>query len=218
MEDVLRALDSMTPEELEELATLLDEHDAAVRQRARVMSAESRRDRGPGGRRASMQFPSHPEWQQVLTDILAGGPSSGSDRGRRLRSRLDPAGQPAPPGAIVRDFASRHGITELEGFQPEFLSPASTPGRRCRGPGSTPRPSPAGSPSSAGTGWSGFFTSEACLKDIPVRGAAAYARRAHATGVQLVYLTAARSGCAPGTEEVLRRFGFPLPGAASRSG
>jgi hypothetical protein len=38
MEDVLRALDSMTPEELEELATLLDEHDAAVRRRARLMS------------------------------------------------------------------------------------------------------------------------------------------------------------------------------------
>ena len=37
MEDVLRALDSMTPEELEELATLLDEHEAAVRQRARVL-------------------------------------------------------------------------------------------------------------------------------------------------------------------------------------
>lgn|GEM_PF-368830 len=39
MEDVLRALDSMTPEELEELATLLDEHDAAVRRRARLMSS-----------------------------------------------------------------------------------------------------------------------------------------------------------------------------------
>jgi hypothetical protein len=39
MEDVLRALDSMTPEELEELATLLDEHEAAVRRRARLMSS-----------------------------------------------------------------------------------------------------------------------------------------------------------------------------------
>ena len=39
MEDVLRALDSMTPEELEELATLLDEHDAAVRRRAGLMSS-----------------------------------------------------------------------------------------------------------------------------------------------------------------------------------
>jgi hypothetical protein len=39
MEDVLRALDSMTPEELEELATLLDEHDAAVRRRARVLAS-----------------------------------------------------------------------------------------------------------------------------------------------------------------------------------
>jgi hypothetical protein len=37
MEDVLRALDSMTPEELEELATLLDAHDAAVRKRARIL-------------------------------------------------------------------------------------------------------------------------------------------------------------------------------------
>ena len=39
MEDVLRALDSMTPEELEELATLLDVHDAAVRKRARILSS-----------------------------------------------------------------------------------------------------------------------------------------------------------------------------------
>lgn len=39
MEDVLRALDSMTPEELEELASLLDEHDAAVRRRARVLAS-----------------------------------------------------------------------------------------------------------------------------------------------------------------------------------
>jgi hypothetical protein len=57
-----------------------------------------------------------------------------------------------------------------------------------------------------------FFTSEACLHDVPVRGAAAYARRAHATGVQLVYLTARPERMRPGTEEVLRRFGFPLPG------
>ena len=57
-----------------------------------------------------------------------------------------------------------------------------------------------------------FFTSEACLQDVPVRGAAAYARRAHATGVQLVYLTARPERMRPGTEEVLRRFGFPLPG------
>ena len=39
MEDVLRALDSMTPEELEELATLLDVHDAAVKKRARILSS-----------------------------------------------------------------------------------------------------------------------------------------------------------------------------------
>lgn len=39
MEDVLRALDSMTPEELEELATLLDVHDAAVRKRSRILSS-----------------------------------------------------------------------------------------------------------------------------------------------------------------------------------
>ena len=57
-----------------------------------------------------------------------------------------------------------------------------------------------------------FFTSEACLHDVPVRGAAAYARRAHGTGVQLVYLTARPERMRPGTEEVLRRFGFPLPG------
>ena len=39
MEDVLRALDSMTPEELEELAILLDEHEAAVQKRARILAS-----------------------------------------------------------------------------------------------------------------------------------------------------------------------------------
>lgn len=37
MEDVLRALDSMTPEELEELASLLEQHEAAVRRRASLL-------------------------------------------------------------------------------------------------------------------------------------------------------------------------------------
>src|SRR5678816_3422606 len=67
-------------------------------------------------------------------------------------------------------------------------------------------------PSGCGRGPRRCSASEACLNDVPVRGAAAYARRAHATGVQLVYLTARPERMRPGTEEVLRRFGFPLPG------
>ena len=160
-----------------------------------------------------MQFPPHPEWQRVLTDILAGAQAAGPDG--VLAFDLDSTLLDNRPrqAAIVRDFASRHGIAALEGFQAEHLVTGFDT-REALGR--------AGLDAEAIARWlpdlrrhwvERFFTSEACLNDVPVRGAAAYARRAHATRVQLVYLTARPERMRPGTEEVLRRFGFPLPAA-----
>ena len=159
-----------------------------------------------------MQFPHHPEWQRVLTDILATAQAVGP-RGV-LTFDLDSTLLDNRPrqAAIVRDFASRHGITALEGFQAEHLVTGFDT-REALGRAGLDAESIARWLPDLRKHWvERFFTSEACLHDVPVRGAAAYARRAHATGVQLVYLTARPERMRPGTEEVLRRFGFPLPG------
>jgi hypothetical protein len=159
-----------------------------------------------------MQFSPHPEWQRVLTDILATAQASGP--AGVLAFDLDSTLLDNRPrqAAIVRDFGTLHGIAALEDFQPEHLVTGFDT-REALGR--------AGLDADAVARWlpelrrhwvERFFTSEACLHDVPVRGAAAYARRAHATGVQLVYLTARPERMRPGTEEVLRRFGFPLPG------
>jgi hypothetical protein len=159
-----------------------------------------------------MQFPHHPQWQRVLTDILAAAQAAGA--GGVVAFDLDSTLLDNRPrqAAIVRDFGNRHGIAALESFQPEHL---------VTGFDTREALARAGLDAEAITHWlpdlrkhwvERFFTSEACLQDVPIRGAAAYARKAHATGVQLVYLTARPERMRPGTEEVLRRFGFPLPG------
>ena len=57
-----------------------------------------------------------------------------------------------------------------------------------------------------------FFTSEACLADVPVRGAPAYVRAISATGAKVAYVTARPEAMRPGTLDVLQRHGFPTTG------
>ena len=116
--------------------------------------------------------------------------------------------------AIVRDFASTHGIEALEGFQAEHLVTGFDTREALGRAGLDAETIARWLPELRRHWVERFFTSEACLQDVPIRGAAAYARRAHGTGVQLVYLTARPERMRPGTETVLRRFGFPLPGSA----
>lgn len=61
-----------------------------------------------------------------------------------------------------------------------------------------------------------FFTSEYALEDEPLAGAAAYVRSALSRGATVVYLTGRnRPGMGQGTEESLRRHGFPAPDGAT---
>jgi hypothetical protein len=121
--------------------------------------------------------------------------AAGPDRHPRARpeQRARPASSPSistrpscdnrpRQAAIVRDFASRHGITELEEFQPEFLVTGFDTREALARAGLDPEAIARWLPELRRHWVERFFTSEACLKDIPVRGAAAYARRAHATG------------------------------------
>jgi phosphoglycolate phosphatase-like HAD superfamily hydrolase len=159
-----------------------------------------------------MQFPPHPEWQRVLTDILAAARAAGP--AGVVAFDLDSTLLDNRPrqAAIVRDFASRHGIAALERFGPEHLVTGFDTREALARAGLDPESVTRWLPDLRRHWVERFFTSEACLHDIPVRGAAAYARRVHATGIQITYLTARPERMRPGTEEVLRRFGVPLPG------
>ena len=159
-----------------------------------------------------MQFPSHPEWPSVLTGILEAAQQAGP--AGVIAFDLDSTLLDNRPrqAAIIRDFAATHGISVLEGFRADHLVTGFDTREALARAGLDPESIARWLPSLRAHWVERFFTSDACLQDIPVRGAAAYARRAHATGVQLVYLTARPERMRPGTEEVLRRFGFPLPG------
>jgi hypothetical protein len=159
-----------------------------------------------------MQFSPHSEWQRVLTDILATAEASGP--AGVVAFDLDSTLLDNRPrqAAIVRDFGTRHGIAALEAFQPEHFVTGFDTREALGRAGLDADAVTRWLPELGGTGWSGSSPPRPACTTVPVRGAAAYARRAHATGVQLVYLTARPERMRPGTEEVLRRFGFPLPG------
>jgi phosphoserine phosphatase len=55
-----------------------------------------------------------------------------------------------------------------------------------------------------------FFSSAYVLHDHALPGAAALVHAVRDAGVHVVYLTGRDDGMRPGTEEALRRFGFPL--------
>jgi hypothetical protein len=159
-----------------------------------------------------MEFPPHPEWQRVLADVLSAARAAGP--AGVIAFDLDSTLLDNRPrqAAIVREFAETHGISALGGFGPEHLVTGFDTREALARAGLDPETIARWLPQLRAHWVERFFTSDACLHDIPIRGAAAYARRAHGTGAQLVYLTARPERMRPGTEEVLRRFGFPLPG------
>ncbi|WP_224367258.1 HAD family hydrolase [Hyalangium versicolor] len=60
-----------------------------------------------------------------------------------------------------------------------------------------------------------FFTSEYCVDDVAIDGAAAFTHSVAGTGAQLVYVTGRHEGMRDGTMECMRRHGLALPGEGS---
>jgi hypothetical protein len=58
-----------------------------------------------------------------------------------------------------------------------------------------------------------FFTSEYCVDDQLIQGAAIYAHAVNQTGAQLCYVTGRHELMRWGTIECFRRVGLPLPGS-----
>lgn len=61
-----------------------------------------------------------------------------------------------------------------------------------------------------------FFTSEYCVGDAPIAGAAAFVRTVVSLGARVVYLTGRHEAMRAGTEVALAREGFPLPRAGTQ--
>jgi beta-phosphoglucomutase-like phosphatase (HAD superfamily) len=60
-----------------------------------------------------------------------------------------------------------------------------------------------------------FFTSEYCVDDIEIPGAAEFVRRAVETGVQLAYVTGRHEEMRRGSVEAMRKCGLAVPGEAA---
>jgi hypothetical protein len=57
-----------------------------------------------------------------------------------------------------------------------------------------------------------FFTSEYCVDDVAIHGAAAFTHAVAATGAHLAYVTGRHEGMRAGTVDCMRRNGLALPG------
>ena len=113
--------------------------------------------------------------------------------------------------AILRAFADREGLEALAAFDARHLVTGFDLREALGRAGLDPETVAQWMPAFRAHWLERFFTSDACLEDVPVPGAQAYATAVHATGVQMVYLTARPERMRPGTLDVLELFGFPRP-------
>jgi hypothetical protein len=158
------------------------------------------------------RFPLHQDWQEVLRQILTEATELGP--AGAIAFDLDSTLLDNRPrqAAIVRAFGEAHAIQALCDFRPDHFHTGFDTREALARAGLAAEEVVRWMPQLRAHWVEHFFTSEACLHDIPVPGAPDYSRRAYATGAQLVYLSARPERMRPGTEAVLGRFGFPPPG------
>jgi len=157
------------------------------------------------------RFPLHPSVQDVLGAVVAAARDAGP--AGVVAFDLDSTLLDNRPrqAAIVREFAGREGLEALAAFEARHLVTGFDLREALGRAGLDPETVAQWMPAFRAHWLARFFTSEACREDVPVPGAAAYTTVVHATGVQMVYLTARPERMRPGTLEVLERFGFPRP-------
>jgi hypothetical protein len=110
---------------------------------------------------------------------------------------------------IVRTWAAREGDTRLEGLRPDHFQDwdfAATFQRLGLEPDEARHLALAVRPFWEET----FFDAPFVVHDLPVPGAARFARELAGTGVRVVYLTGRLARQDPSTLANLRRFGFPV--------
>jgi hypothetical protein len=153
-----------------------------------------------------------PDWPQALRAIL--------DTARRRGSKgllafdLDSTVFDNRPrqARIVREFGQEKGIPALLSCKPEYFDSGWDVKAAMRNCGLPDAETESLQPEFRAFWLDRFFTSEYCIEDVPVRGAADFTRAAAATGARVCYVTGRPERMRSGTLETMHRWEMPQPG------
>ncbi|WP_224245817.1 HAD family hydrolase [Hyalangium gracile] len=154
-------------------------------------------------------------WQDTLRDILERARSLGTEA--VLAFDLDSTLFDNRPRQvrILREFGAARGLTPLGQCVVAHWSSGWDMKTAMRNCGLDPEQVEAHYPEARAFWLERFFTSEYCVEDIAIEGAAAFTHAVVGTGAQLVYVTGRHEGMRAGTVEAMQRCGLALPGERS---
>jgi hypothetical protein len=113
---------------------------------------------------------------------------------------------------ILREFGAARGLTPLQACGVSHWSSGWDMKVAMRNCGLSPEQVEALYAEARAFWMQRFFTSEYCLEDVAIEGAAAFTHAVVATGAQLVYVTGRHEGMREGTVGAMRNCGLALPG------
>jgi hypothetical protein len=151
-------------------------------------------------------------WQSTLQDILPRARSLGSQA--VLAFDLDSTLFDNRPrqARILREFGTARGLTPLGACVASHWSSGWDMRTAMRNCGLAPEQVEAVYEEARAFWLQRFFTSEYCVDDVAIEGAAAFTHSVVGTGAQLAYVTGRHEGMRAGTVEAMRRCGLALPG------
>jgi hypothetical protein len=152
-----------------------------------------------------------PDWREALKSILDEARSLGSQA--VLAFDLDSTLFDNRPrqARILREFGRERSVEALLACEPHHWDTGWDMRAAMRNCG-VPPPQVEGLFEDARRFWGErFFTSDYCVDDITIQGAAAFTLAVVGTGAQLAYVTGRHEGMRAGTVECMRRHGLALP-------
>ena len=151
-------------------------------------------------------------WQDTLREILAQARSLGSKA--VLAFDLDSTLFDNRPrqARILREFGATRGLTPLGACLADHWDTGWDMKAAMRNCGLSPEQIEAHYNDARAFWMERFFTSDYCVDDVAIQGAAPFTHAVVATGAQLAYVTGRPEGMRQGTVEAMRRAGIALPG------
>jgi hypothetical protein len=150
-------------------------------------------------------------WQRTLQGILSRARSLGSQA--VLAFDLDSTLFDNRPrqARILREFGAARGLKPLESCSASHWSTGWDMKVAMRNCGLPPEQVEAFYADARAFWLERFFTSEYCLEDVAIEGAAAFTHAVVGTGAQLAYVTGRPEGMRAGTVGAMSRWGLALP-------
>jgi len=151
-------------------------------------------------------------WQETLREILAQARSLGAQA--VLAFDLDSTLFDNRPrqARILREFGAARGLTALGACMASHWSSGFDMKTAMRNCGLSPEQVEAVYEEARLFWLERFFTSEYCVEDVAIKGAADFTHAVVGTGAQLAYVTGRPETMRVGTVEAMRRRGLAVPG------